>query len=188
MSAYDERSWAACRTEPVIASSEEVSSPASPSTCTKPSHRLGSSSRRANRRLLLVGEAPEAFDVPRVLGAGEELELAELHGLEAARRCQPLPELEEVLRRHRLEHVDLLDEHPLDDVHPAEQVAGEPQVASAAGRLGRDQRVADGLGLVQELLEPQLVDLVDGDEQQLVVGRRVGLEVLGGRAAVGSRR
>ena len=35
------------------------------------------------------------------------------------------------------------------------------------------------VGLVQELLEPQLVDLVDGDEQQLVVRRRVGLQALG---------
>ena len=34
---------------------------------------------------------------------------------------------------------------------------------------------------MQQLLEPQLVDLVDGDEQQLVVGRRPGLELLGGQ-------
>ena len=31
---------------------------------------------------------------------------------------------------------------------------------------------------MQQLLEPQLVDLVDGDEQQLVVGWWVGLELL----------
>ena len=32
---------------------------------------------------------------------------------------------------------------------------------------------------MQQLLEPELVDLVDRDEQQLVVGRRDGLELLG---------
>jgi hypothetical protein len=31
---------------------------------------------------------------------------------------------------------------------------------------------------VQELVEPQLVDLVDRDEQQLVVRRRLGLRLL----------
>ena len=55
--------------------------------------------------------------------------------------------------------------------HPRQQVPRPPQVA-------REHRVADGGELVQQLLEPQLVDLVDGDEQQLVVRRRVGLEVL----------
>ena len=55
--------------------------------------------------------------------------------------------------------------------HPGEQVPGPPEVAGEHLLAGRRQ-------LVQQLLEPQLVDLVDGDEQQLVVGRRVGLQVL----------
>jgi hypothetical protein len=36
--------------------------------------------------------------------------------------------------------------------------------------LAREQRVAGRLELEQQLLEPELVDLMDGDEQQLVVG------------------
>jgi hypothetical protein len=154
-----------------------VSRPASASTCTKPSHRLLEPAGEA--LLLLLGEAAETLQVAGVLGPGEELELAELHRLEPARGCQPLAELEEVLRRHGLQHVYLLHQHPLDHVHPAEQVTGEPEVTSLALGPGGDQRVTGRLGLVQQLLEPELVDLVDGDEQQLVVGGRVGLEVLG---------
>ena len=55
--------------------------------------------------------------------------------------------------------------------HPGEQVPGPPQVAGEHLLAGRGE-------LVQQLLEPQLVDLVDGDEQQLVVRRRVRLQVL----------
>ena len=46
------------------------------------------------------------------------------------------------------------------------QVPGQPGLVGVHRVPGRDE-------LVQQLLEPQLVDLVDGDEQQLVVGGRV---------------
>src|SRR5262249_47017021 len=39
-------------------------------------------------------------------------------------------------------------------------------------------RVAAGLQLVEHLLEPELIHVVHGDEQQLVVRRRVGLRDL----------
>jgi hypothetical protein len=81
-------------------------------------------------------------------------------------RREQRPEDQEVLRRHRLDHVDLRDQQPLDHVHPAEQLAREVGVAG-------EHVVASPLQLVQHLLEPQLVGLVDRDEQQLVVRRRV---------------
>ena len=59
------------------------------------------------------------------------------------------------------------DEQALDGVHPPQQVPRPPG-------LPRRHRVAGGLQLVEHLLEPQLVHLVHGDEQQLVVRRRVG--------------
>jgi hypothetical protein len=62
-------------------------------------------------------------------------------------------------------------------MHPVEQVLRPPD--ALVGGAPRDQRIPRGPDLVQELLEPQLVDLVDRDEQQLVVRGRVGLEVLG---------
>ncbi len=126
---------------------------------------------------LVVGEPAEALHERRVLGAGEELQLAELHRLEPAGRGERLPEREEVLRGHRLQHVDLLDEGPLDDVHPVQEVLGPPH----PGPRAAEHRVAGRRGLVQQLLEPQLVDLVDGDEQELVVRLRHRLEVLGGQ-------
>jgi hypothetical protein len=112
-----------------------------------------------------------------VLAAGKELELPVLCRLEAAGRRQVGPELEEVLGGHRLQDVHLGDEQPLDRVHPAEKVTRPPGLAA-------HQRVADGLELVQQLLEPQLIDLVHGDEQQLVVGRRAGLRYLLGQQLV----
>jgi hypothetical protein len=108
----------------------------------------------------------------RVLRPGQELELPELHRLEAAGRGQRLAELQEVLRGHRLQDVELVQEDPLHDVHPRQQVLRPPQPLG----VPVEHRVACGAGLVQQLLEPQLVDLVDGDEQQLVV--RAGLEPL----------
>ncbi len=171
-SAYCERSWAAVRSDSRTSSSLSAGRPRWRSTSRNASHRVGSSSRSPQPLLLRLGEPPEPVDVRRVLGAGQELQLAELHRLEAARRRQPLPELQEVLRGHRLQHVDLVHQHPLDHVHPLQQVLGPPQPAIR-------HRVPRGGRLVEELLEPQLVDLVDGDEEQLVVRRRVGLEVLG---------
>ncbi len=56
-------------------------------------------------------------------------------------------------------------------MRPAEQLPGPP-------RLVRHHRVACRAELVQQLLEPELVRLVDGDEQQLVMSRRIGLRDL----------
>jgi hypothetical protein len=73
-------------------------------------------------------------------------------------------------------------------VHPLEQVLGPPQPVPALAVRGRpavpaagEHRVARSGRLVEQLLEPQLVDLVDRDEQQLVVGGRVRLETLRGQ-------
>src|SRR6266566_781361 len=58
---------------------------------------------------LRPGEATETGEKTRVLQAGEKLQLAKLHRLEAARGREQGPELEEVLRRHGLKDLDLLD-------------------------------------------------------------------------------
>ena len=75
---------------------------------------------------------------------------------------------QEVLRRHGVDHVDLGDQDPLDGVAALQPYPGQVGLAG--------QHPVPGVGeLGQQQLEPQLVDLVDGDEQQLVVGRRVRL-------------
>ena len=106
-----------------------------------------------------------------VLQSGAELDGAELRRLEAARGTQVIAELEEIVRRHRLEHGELLDQQALDLDAAAEEAV---RLERVVGVEQRDDRVE----LVQDLLEPELVDLVDDDEEELVVVRRIGLRVL----------
>src|SRR5680860_190570 len=84
----------------------------------------------------------------------------------------------------------LVDQDPLDHMYAVHQVPGPPETTAplqvSAIQVGAvevirdcEQCVADRIDLVQQLLEPELVDLVDRDEQQLVVRRRVRLQVLG---------
>jgi hypothetical protein len=92
----------------------------------------------------------------------DRLELAELAGLEARRRLQSLAERQELDRRHRLDHVELRDDE-LEDRQEA--LEGRERARGVAG-FERLLQVAE---LVDQLLEPELVDLVDDDEEDLVV-------------------
>ena len=91
--------------------------------------------------------------------------------MEAAGGIEVIAEGVEFLRRHRLEHVDLVFEQPLNRVDAAEILADLERFAAAEMAHRR-------FDLVQHLLEPQLVDLMDDDEEQLVVVRRVALRNL----------
>ena len=154
---------------------------ARPSTSRKASHSVGSSSRRAQPGPLGLGQAAEPLDERRVLGAGEELQLAELHRLEAAGRARAAAGT----RRKSCGVIVSSTSTCWTSTRSItctrlQQVLGPPQAAAAVAAAIASRAAVD---LVQQLLEPQLVDLVDGDEQQLVVGRRVGLQVLRRRAA-----
>ena len=98
----------------------------------------------------------------RVASPEDRLDLPELRGLEPGRRFETIPEGRELERGHRLEDVDLGDEGLEDLQHPVQQVKRRVRVARLEGPLDLGQ-------LVDELLEPQLVDLVDDDEQELVM-------------------
>ncbi len=113
----------------------------------------------------------ETLDVARVFEAGDEFDLSKLDRLETACRREMESEFEEILRRHRLENVYLLNQHSLDGVNPLKEVPGSD------GRA-LEHQVPDGRKLEQKHLEPELVDLVDDDEQQLVVSRRIRLQRL----------
>ena len=91
-----------------------------------------------------------------------ELELAELVRLEPAGGLEPFPEGLELERRHGLEDVQLRDEH-LQDGEDALHRVLDPR--GVAGIQPPDHLI----DLVEDLLEPQLVDLVDDDEEHLVV-------------------
>ena len=98
----------------------------------------------------------------RIADAEHRLELAEARRLEPRCRIEPVAEGEELERRHRLEDVDLGDQR-LEDLEDAvQQVEGGVRVAGLERRLHPEQ-------FVPERLEPELVDLVDDDEQQLIV-------------------
>jgi hypothetical protein len=103
----------------------------------------------------------------RVADAEHRLDLPKAARLEPRRRVEPIAEGEELEWGHGLEHVDLGDEG-LEDLEDAvEQVERHIGVAALQSALHRSE-------LVTDLLEPELVDLVDDDEQQLVVLRTVG--------------
>ena len=70
------------------------------------------------------------------------------------------------------ERVGSVDQHALDGLDPREVVARALGVAV-------DHPVAHRLELEDQLLEPQLVGLVDDNEQHLIVGRRIVLITLG---------
>ena len=102
--------------------------------------------------------------------AEHRFELAELRRLEAAGGVEPVAEAGELARRHRLQDVDLRDHDLQDGEHPAQGVEGPGGVVVLQQLLGVDQ-------LVDQLLEPQLVHLVDDDEEHFIV--LVGARPLG---------
>ena len=105
-----------------------------------------------------------------VLEAEQKFELAELGGLEAARRAEHAAEGHVVGRRQRRQHVPGERHHRLDARHAREILVDLDQL------VGADQ-VERELELVDDLLEPQFLGLVDDDEQQLVM--MVGDRMLG---------
>ena len=193
-SPYDARSCATVRSDAVTPRRWRCRAPRSPQHVQErvPQRRLVQPPAQA--LLSCVGEAPEAVDVRR--GPWP-------------RRGTPARGTAPTGTRSRARAAAGTPGSPAGSSSPARRSAGRARRSITCTRLSRwrahhsrsrpplggpgcrEQRVADRLDLVQQLLEPQLVDLVDRDEQQLVVRRRVGLEVLGVeqlRAAGGSCR
>src|SRR2546430_16943753 len=100
-----------------------------------------------------------------------ELDLPKLMRLEAAPRLEPIAEREEVEWRHRLEHIDLRDQRLQDRENPLERRRRDRRVVAA-------QHALQIVELVQDFLEPQLLDLVNDDKQRLVVLQRAFARVL----------
>src|SRR2546421_11862478 len=97
-----------------------------------------------------------------MLQAGNELNLAKLHRLKAARGIQLIAEAQKADRRHRLQNVDLGDQQFLDLY---DSVHGERRFRNSITLHQSD----GGVDLVQDLFEPKLVRLMHGDEEQLIV-------------------
>ena len=86
-----------------------------------------------------------------------------MDGLKAARGRELRAEGQKVLGGHRLKHGDLLHQQVLDHLDAGQRVPRRTQL------LGLDG-AAHPLQLMDQHLEPELVDLVDHDEEQLIVG------------------
>mmetsp|Transcript_5712 Transcript_5712/g.20084 ORF Transcript_5712/g.20084 Transcript_5712/m.20084 type:complete len:303 (+) Transcript_5712:400-1308(+) len=108
------------------------------------------------------------------------LHQAELHALKAGGRGKEISEVAEGLGVHRLEHVELADQNFEDLNHPggARQAEGDVHLLHALVREAAEH-VEDGVELVEHLLEPELVRLVDDDEEHLVVDLHVVDPALG---------
>jgi hypothetical protein len=109
--------------------------------------------------------------------AEPDFDQAKLHRLEARGRKQEVAEIEEVERRHRLQHLELLDQQledfddAIEPVHDAAEIFVFHDLAAEIG--------LNTVELVQDLLEPQLVGLVHDDEQHFVVRRPAAPRALG---------
>ena len=112
-----------------------------------------------------------AIEDGRVLEAEEELDLPELDRLEPGGRIQVIAEAEEVLRPHRLQDPHLVDEQALDLHHAAQK----PRPLVDVVLLDLLRRAVH---LVEDELEPELVDLMNDDEERFVVVRGRGEALL----------
>ena len=105
-----------------------------------------------------------------IFQAAEEFDLAELLGLEAARGIQDVAEREEVSGEHGLENGELLHQHAHDLRAAAKQPGGLVHFIARSGIAAGGAQVRDDrIQVVQQLAEPQLIGLVNDDEQQFVV-------------------
>ncbi|MEY3214759.1 MAG: hypothetical protein RIT28_5240 [Pseudomonadota bacterium] len=86
--------------------------------------------------------------------AQAHLDLAELRGLKARGRDEVVAEVEEVKRRHRLQHVELVHAELEDLPDAAQQPRGGADVAVID--VIRREDALNGVHLEQDLLEPQL--------------------------------
>src|ERR1700685_3109192 len=112
--------------------------------------------------------SPSRSDAPksrRPSTASRERDCAHWEALEPARPAELRPEGGELLRGHRLKDVQL-PHHGLEYLGDPARGGQCPRAVAVLKPVLQQRR------LVQDLLEPQLVDLVDDDEEQLVV--RVG--------------
>ena len=91
--------------------------------------------------------------------------------MKSARRLEPRAKRLELQRRHRLQDVELRHQHFQDGENALERVLDPMQLA-------RVEQLDHVIDFVQHLLEPQLVDLVNDDEEHFVVFGSLGARPL----------
>ena len=99
---------------------------------------------------------------PRILVAQQTLELAELPTLKPARAREKIAKRQKRNRRHRFQDVDLLHHGLQNREHALER-------GTRLHLIARDERARQMVALMQLLLEPKFIHLMDDDEQHLVM-------------------
>ena len=97
------------------------------------------------------------------------LDLAELFALETGGPVQEFAELEEIERRHRFQHIDLVIEQLPDFHDPLQAMDDHAHVRAVVVRRRFAQDFTAGHQLVQDLFKPKLVGLMHDNEEHLVV-------------------
>src|ERR1700691_2740072 len=105
-----------------------------------------------------------------VFQTAQEFDLSKLLGLKTTRRIQFAAKSEKVRRQHGFENGELLHQYAHDFGAAAKQTRGLVN-AIARSRIGaRGAKVGNhGVEIVQQLLEPELVSLMNDNEQQFIV-------------------
>lgn len=118
---------------------------------------------------MLRGDIQDPASIEALLRSDAELNFkdTELKGLKARSGEEIVAKFEKLLRGHGLQDADLVIEELLNLADAGEAVQGERDGLLADVELGQD--VSDGVELEDELLEPELVGLVNGDEEHFVV-------------------
>ena len=120
---------------------------------------------------LIVELAVEYAQAALSLQAEADLDQAELYALEAGGGAEILAEIDEGLRRHGFEDIDHAVQL-LEDFDDAAQVDQDRLHIALVDDVAR-KAALDVIQLEEDLLEPQLVDLVELDEQHFVMRRPV---------------
>src|ERR1700683_2358534 len=108
-----------------------------------------------------------------VFQTAQEFDLSKLLGLKATCRIQFAAEGEEVRGKHGFENGELIDEHAHDFGAAAKQTRGFVNTIARSRISARGAKVGNhGVEIAQKLLEPELVSVMNDNEQQFVVMRR----------------
>src|SRR3954468_6168210 len=107
----------------------------------------------------------------RALVAEQKLELAKLDRLKSGSRLEPIPEAGKRRGSHRFKNIDLTDQCFHDCPGSLERMDRAEQIAPGKIFLNLFE-------LVKQLLKPELVGLMNDDEQHLIMLSRRGARIL----------
>jgi hypothetical protein len=113
----------------------------------------------------------EKFQNSFILRARDEFEFSELHRLKTARRIEFIAKFEKPDLRHRFENMNLRNDHFFNRRDGFQRMIGAEFPPFPHPSYAR-------VDLVQNLLEPELIRLMNDDKKKFVVAGRLGQSFL----------